>query len=61
MKELNYGSEYKYAHDYEGNFIQQEFMPSEMINHRIYNPGDNPREIQQKEFLKKRWKDKYGY
>ena len=61
MKELNYGSEYKYAHDYEGNFIQQEFMPSELINHRIYNPGDNPREIQQKEFLKKRWKDKYGY
>ncbi|MFT4968778.1 MAG: putative ATPase [Chitinophagales bacterium] len=61
MKELNYGSEYKYAHDFEDNFAHQEFMPKELVDQRIYTPGENPREIQQKEFLKKRWKEKYGY
>ena len=61
MKELNYGSEYKYAHDFEDNFAHQEFMPKELVDQRIYTPGENPREIQQKEFLKKRWKEKYRY
>ena len=48
MKELNYGSEYKYAHDFEDNFAHQEFMPKELVDQRIYTPGENPREIQQK-------------
>jgi len=61
MKQLNYGSEYKYAHDFENNFAFQEFMPTELADHRIYEPGNNAREEDQRKFLKARWKDKYHY
>lgn len=61
MKELNYGAAYKYAHDYENNFALQEFLPKEIENTRFYEPGDNSREQAFREFLKNRWKDKYGY
>lgn len=61
MKELDYGKEYQYAHDYEGNFVAQEFLPKELENKAIYHPGNNTRETSIQEFLKKRWKDKYGY
>jgi putative ATPase len=61
MKELDYGKEYKYAHDYEGNFVKQEFLPKELENSKIYSPGQNTRETAILDFLKKRWKDKYGY
>lgn len=59
MKDLGYGEEYKYAHDYENNFIAEEFMPKEVANTSFYRPGKNQRENAIKEFLKKRWKDKY--
>ena len=61
MKTLGYGEDYKYAHNYEHNFIDQEFMPEGLENSKFYRPGDNSREHAQKEFLKQRWKDKYGY
>jgi len=61
MKDLDYGTDYKYAHDFEDNFAFQEFMPKELVNQRIYDPGNNPREQQQKEFLRKRWGEKYSY
>jgi len=61
MKEIGYGDNYKYAHNYEGNFAKQEFLPEEIKNTRLYDPGDNSREQAQREFLKKRWKEKYGY
>lgn len=61
MKELNYGKGYKYAHGYENNFINEEFLPKEIENTRIYEPGNNNRENSFRELLKKRWKDKYGY
>ena len=61
MKTLGYGEDYKYAHNYEHNFIDQEFMPEGLENSKFYRPGDNSRENAQKEFLKQRWKDKYGY
>ena len=61
MKEFDYGTDYKYAHDFEDNFAFQEFMPKELVNQRIYDPGNNPREQQQKEFLRKRWGEKYSY
>ncbi|WP_298368543.1 replication-associated recombination protein A [uncultured Lutibacter sp.] len=61
MKELDYGKEYKYAHSYENNFIEQEFMPDELKNTQLFNPGNNPRENSLREFLKKRWKTKYKY
>ncbi|WP_124980118.1 replication-associated recombination protein A [Nonlabens xiamenensis] len=61
MKELGYGEEYKYAHDHPGNFAHYDFMPSEISGKAIYQPGDNPRENAQREFLQKRWKDHYNY
>ncbi|WP_053975755.1 replication-associated recombination protein A [Mangrovimonas xylaniphaga] len=61
MKELGYGEDYQYAHNYENNFAPQEFLPDEIKNTRLYEPGNNAREQSQREFLKQRWKDKYGY
>lgn len=61
MKDLDYGKAYKYAHDYENNFTEQEFLPEEIRNLKLYEPGKNPREDQFRELLKKRWKSKYGY
>ncbi len=61
MKELGYGDEYKYAHDYQNNFAVQEFLPDEIKNTAFYNPGNNQREAQTREFLKNRWKEKYNY
>ena len=61
MKDLNYGKEYKYAHDYDQNFVEQEFLPEEIKNSILYEPGNNPRENQFREVLKNRWKSKYDY
>jgi putative ATPase len=61
MKDLNYGKEYKYAHDYEQNFVAQEFLPEEIKNTKLYEPGNNARENELRRFLKDRWKGKYGY
>ncbi|MDO9039249.1 MAG: replication-associated recombination protein A [Lutibacter sp.] len=61
MKELDYGKNYKYAHSFENNFAEQEFLPDELKNTTIYEPGNNARENTIREFLKKLWKGKYGY
>ncbi|WP_370477902.1 replication-associated recombination protein A [Tamlana flava] len=61
MKELGYGDNYKYAHNYENNFADQEFLPDEIKNTKLYDPGNNARENVHREFLKQRWKDKYNY
>lgn len=61
MKELGYGEDYKYSHDYANNFAEQEFLPDVLSNTPIYVPGANSRENTTREFLKNRWKDKYGY
>jgi putative ATPase len=61
MKELGYGDNYKYAHNYEQNFADQEFLPDAIKNTKLYDPGNNARENAHREFLKQRWKDKYGY
>lgn len=61
MKDLNYGKNYKYAHSFENNFAEMEFLPDEIKNTLIYNPGNNAREEEMRKFLKARWKDKYGY
>ncbi|MCF6296786.1 MAG: replication-associated recombination protein A [Flavobacteriaceae bacterium] len=61
MKELDYGKDYKYAHGYQNNFIDEEFLPKKIENTKIYNPGNNNRENSFRELLKKRWKDKYDY
>jgi putative ATPase len=61
MKELGYGEEYKYSHSYENNFEAQEYLPNEISETVFYDPGNNSRENSTREFLKNRWKDKYGY
>mgnify|MGYP000073458673 FL=1 len=61
MKDLDYGKNYKYAHNYESNFANQEFLPEEISTTKLYEPGNNPRENAFREVLKNRWKDKYKY
>ncbi len=61
MKELGYGEEYKYSHDFPNNFAEQEFLPDEISATKFYNPGENAREKEIRLYLKNRWKDKYGY
>ena len=61
MKELGYGDDYKYAHSYNNNFADQEFLPDAIAGTALYKPGNNTRENGTREFLKNRWKDKYGY
>lgn len=59
MKELGYGKDYKYAHDYQNNFIEEEFLPEELRGYSFYKPGKNKREEAIGQFLKQRWKNKY--
>jgi putative ATPase len=61
MKELGYGKDYAYAHNYENNFSPHEFLPKEISNTALYKPGNNNRENALRDFLKSRWKDKYDY
>jgi len=61
MKDLDYGKDYKYAHAYQGNFAEQEFLPDEISGTVLYSPGNNPREQSDKAELSKKWKGKYGY
>jgi putative ATPase len=61
MKKLGYGKNYKYAHSYEGNFTEQEFLPDKIKGTAFYEPGKNPREEELRKFLKSLWKDKYNY
>lgn len=61
MKDLGYGKDYKYAHDFENNFVAEEFLPESLRGTALYSPGNNSRENALKEFLKNRWKDKYEF
>ncbi len=59
MKELGYGKEYKYAHSYEGQFITENYFPTELEDKEIYYPGENLREKEMKERMNKLWKNRY--
>ncbi len=61
MKELDYGKEYKYSHNGEGNFIAQEFLPKNITNTTFFEPGSSKKEQEIKSYLSKNWKGKYGY
>lgn len=61
MKQLGYGKEYEYAHNYEANFVPHEFLPKEITGTTFYRPGNNPRENTLKNHLKQLWKDKYDF
>ena len=60
MKELNYGKEYKYAHDYEGNFVKQKFLPDEVGGARLWTPQNNPAEAKIREHLRQLWGEKFN-
>ena len=61
MKDLGYGKEYDYAHSHEQNFVSQEYLPDAVSGSLLFNPGNNAREIEMRDRLKRLWKEKYGY
>lgn len=61
MKNMGYGADYKYAHQYEDNFVNLEFMPDKISGTTFFEPKDNPTENKMRQFLRERWKEKYGY
>ncbi len=61
MKDIGYGKDYKYAHQHENNFVEQEFLPDKISGTKFYEPGNNIREKEDRKKLKNRWKSKYGY
>lgn len=61
MKDIGYGKDYKYAHHYDQNFVELEFLPEQIKGTKFYDPQDNPRENEFREKLRRFWKDKYGY
>ncbi|MBI2269794.1 MAG: replication-associated recombination protein A [Bacteroidetes bacterium] len=61
MKELGYGKEYKYSHGYENNFSEQEYLPDQVSGKKLYDPGNNAREKELRDYLRKMWGEKYGY
>lgn len=61
MKDLGYGNEYKYAHDFPNNFVQQNYLPSEIETMKLYIPGNNKKEHLYLQDLQKKWKGKYNY
>jgi putative ATPase len=61
MKDIGYGKEYKYSHNYENNFSFQEYLPEKLSGTKLYNPGNNARENELRNYLKNLWKNKYGY
>ncbi len=61
MKELHYGEDYQYAHDFAGNFVAHEFLPEEIRKLQLYHPGTNTAEERYLDTLRKYWAEKYGY
>jgi putative ATPase len=61
MKTLDYGKNYQYSHDFEGNFVEQEYLPEAISGKRLYTPGNNQPEQQAQARLRAFWKEKYGY
>jgi putative ATPase len=61
MKDIGYGKGYQYAHSYEGNFVNMEFLPDKITGQKFYEPGNNPREEELRKYLRALWKEKYGY
>ena len=61
MKDIGYGADYKYSHNYTGSASAQEYMPDEVKGTKLYEPGNNAKEASFRKFLKDIWKNKYGY
>jgi putative ATPase len=61
MKDIGYGRDYKYAHSYEGNFVDLDYLPDGLRGTKFYDPGNNVRENELRKWLKGLWKEKYNY
>ncbi|CAN5616287.1 replication-associated recombination protein A [soil metagenome] len=61
MKDIGYGKDYQYAHSFKDNFVNMEFLPAQIAGEKFYDPGNNPREEELRNYLKRLWKEKYGY
>lgn len=61
MKQIGYGNDYMYSHDYQNHFVQQQFMPDSLQTLELYSPSDNPREQKTREDLRKMWFGVYKY
>ncbi len=61
MKQIGYGADYAYAHDFDNNFIDQDYLPDAIKGHRLYTPQSNAREEADRKRLSELWKKKYGY
>jgi putative ATPase len=61
MKEIGYGNNYQYSHNYNSSFSKQEYFPESISGLKLYDPGNNSREKEQRELLKRLWGDKYNY
>ena len=61
MKNIGYGADYKYAHSFEGNFIDMEFLPDKIKGSKLYDPGNNQREEELRQRLRRLWQNKYNY
>ncbi|HPG12058.1 MAG TPA: replication-associated recombination protein A [Chitinophagaceae bacterium] len=61
MKNMGYGKDYQYSHNYKDNFSEQEYLPEEISGTKFYTPGENAREEELRKFLKNLWKEKYKY
>lgn len=61
MKQMDYGKNYKYAHDHPGNFVEQEFLPDAISGTKLFDPATNPQEEKIRQRLKAWWKERYGY
>jgi putative ATPase len=61
MKEMDYGKNYQYAHSFDNNFVNMEFLPEKIKGTKFYEPGKNAREEELRNYLKRLWKEKYGY
>jgi len=61
MKNLGYGKNYEYSHNYSNHFSEQEYLPDEIVGTKFYEPGNNTRENEMRKYLKNLWKEKYGF
>lgn len=61
MEQIGYGNDYKYSHDYQNHFVQQQFLPDALQTLELYSPCDNPREQKTREELRRMWFGVYKY
>jgi putative ATPase len=61
MKDIGYGANYEYSHSYDNNFSKQEYLPKEIEGSIFFEPGNNAREKEMRDYLKRLWGDKYNY